>query len=160
MSESGTPAALRCTAPCLPQLTKLREERKSCDRAGCRNNRQTRSISNCVNRAVKPASYAVEFESAQWSVTERGSVSSFPLRSTTLTVSVVYPIGKNARIQAAKIDLTSRWLQPCCFHHATIATTCAVTDLRQAQADSSRQMTAWRQRLNFQLVLSRFEKLT
>ena len=41
-------------------------------------------------------------------------------------------------------DLTSRWLQPCCFHHATLATTCAVTDLRQAQADSSRQMTAWR----------------
>ena len=30
MSESGTPAALRCTAQCIPQLTKLREELKSC----------------------------------------------------------------------------------------------------------------------------------
>ena len=30
MSESGTPAALRCTAQCIPQLTKLREALKSC----------------------------------------------------------------------------------------------------------------------------------
>ena len=30
MSESGTPAALRCTAQCIPQLTKPREELKSC----------------------------------------------------------------------------------------------------------------------------------
>ena len=67
-----------------------------------------------------------------------------PVNDTTLTVPVVNPIGKNARIQAAKTDMISRWLQPCCFHHATIATTCAVTDLRQAEADPSRQMTAWR----------------
>ena len=62
-----------------------------------------------------------------------------PFHNTMLTGPVVNLIGKNARIQAAKTDMTSRWLQPCCFHHATIATTCAVTDLLQAEAETWRQ---------------------
>ena len=128
MSESGTPAALRCTAPCLPQLTKLREELKSC--AKC--------CSASKNPAIILAKLAVEttdkharFQAAETVLPSPPAVPSNLNRRNGASLN-------EARVQTShsathaersscrpdrqerscsncpKTDPVSRWPQPCC----------------------------------------------
>jgi len=157
MSESGTPAALRCTAPCLPQLTKLREELKSC--AKC--------CSASKNPAIILAKLAVEttdkharFQAAETvlpsppavpsNLSRRNGASLNEARvqtshsATHVKRSSCRPVWRERSYSnCPKTDPVSRCPQPCCSTASTSATKCADTDLLQAEAGTSRHLTAW-----------------
>ena len=52
MSESGTPAALRCTAQCIPQLTKLREALKSCAKCCAASKNPATTLAKLVDETI------------------------------------------------------------------------------------------------------------
>ena len=152
MSESGTPAALRCTAPCLPQLTKLREELKSC--AKC--------CSASKNPAIILAKLAVEttdkharFQAAETVLPSPPAVPSNLNRRNGASLNEARVQTSHSATHAersscrpdrqersysncSKTDPVSRCPQPCCSTASTSATKCADTDLLQAGAGTVR----------------------
>ena len=128
MSESGTPAALRCTAPCLPQLTKLREERKSCAKC-CAASKNPAII--LAKLAVETTDKRARFQTAKTVLSSSPAVPSnlsrrseaslneariqnFPLHNTRDRSSRRPFRQERSYSNCPKTDPVSHWPQPCC----------------------------------------------